>query len=345
MKASLVPFFLYLPLTTVTLQALPSRTPEPAFKPMDAALHGSEPASIPPEPGPNRLERTLQPLESGIHLPVRSSELPYSLRPGLDLPLIGGILAMKYHAGSLLGETRKVPLNLDAVDASSVPAFDRWAIGFHNPMLSAMSSGLAWSQFAIPLAVNAWDTYKGRQRWHGVLVDAVLLQEALMISTAMSSYAKSFPIHSTPLTYDPRVARSEKDIPQNVSSFFSNHTATAFTTAVFSAYTFQLRHPDSRLVPWLWGANLSMAAGVGSLRILAGKHFPSDVIAGAAVGALSGYLIPRMHLGKSRAAKAKEKHPLRYPRLEPEKPKFDVSLGVSFPGGSTTPVPTVSVDF
>ncbi|MDB5050459.1 MAG: phosphoesterase PA-phosphatase [Fibrobacteres bacterium] len=269
---------------------------------------------------------------------------PYSLHLGLDLPLAAGILAMNVHSGALLKNERKEPLDLQALHAGDIPGFDRWAIGFNSPTLSALSSGLAWSQFLIPVAVNAWDTYRGQQPWYGALTDAVILEEALMLSNSLSSYAKSFPLHSTPVTYDPRVSESEKRTPQNVSSFFSNHTATAFTTAVFTGYTFQLRHPGSPLVPWIWGTGLTMATGVGALRIMAGKHFPSDVVAGAAVGALSGYFMPRMHLriGALRKGTPTDEggsHAL------PAKRTIDVKLGMTFPGGGTTPTPTVNVDF
>ena len=277
---------------------------------------------------------------------------PYSLNPVLDLPLFGGLMAMGKHAGGMLKETSAVPLDRSKVYSRDVSAFDRWAVGFHSPLLSGVSSGLAWSQLLIPVAVNAIDTWRGDQPWYGAITDAVILQEALMISSTMSSYAKSFPIHSTPLTYDSRVSAAEKRIPQNVSSFFSNHTATAFTTAVFTGYTYQLRHPGSKTVPWVWGTSLGLAAGVGGLRILSGKHFPSDVIAGAAVGALSGYLVPRMHLRTRNAPKRAralavpgESRTFVEDEGKQDEGNLDVTFGVSFPAGTKTPVPTLHVAF
>jgi hypothetical protein len=272
-------------------------------------------------------------------LPVDSAaQQPYGLSPALDLPLAAGILSMKYHSGSLLAETRARPIDYGNLSPGDLPAFDRWAVGLHSPRLSGFSSVLAGMELLVPLSVNAWDTYTGRQAWHGALVDALLLQEALMISSSLSSYSKSIPMHSTPLTYDPRVPESEKRLPQNASSFFSNHTTTAFTTAVFSAYTFQLRHPDSPLRPWVWGGTLAMATGVGSLRVLAGKHFPSDVVAGAAVGSLVGYLVPKLHTrAAARAAEARGR--------DGKPPKLDVDFALAPIGGSYLPGAVVNVAF
>lgn len=260
---------------------------------------------------------------AGFCLPALVSAQSYSLRKDLDIPLVAGLLAMKYHSSSLLEETREVPLVLSGLHRQNVPGFDRWAIGFYSPRLSSLSSTVAGAALALPVAVNLWDTYQGRQAWYGSLVDVLLLQEALMLSSSLSSYAKSFPVHSTPLTYDPAVPESEKMVRQNASSFFSNHTASAFTAAVYSAYTFQLKHSDSPLVPWVWGGSMALATGVGSLRVLAGKHFPSDVLAGAAVGALCGYLVPRLHKGKSR----------------------NWDLGLAMPAGSDIPTPVLQFKF
>jgi membrane-associated phospholipid phosphatase len=213
--------------------------------------------------------------------------------------MAAGLYAMKTNSDALLARTRAEHPWSPALDRASIPFFDRWAIGNYSPRLSAWSSVAAGSELLIPLAVDALDGWRGKASWGAFAVDAILLEETWMLSGALSSYAKSLRVHATPLSYDPAVPESEKRIPQNASSFFSNHTASAFATAVFSAYTFQVRHPDSRLVPWVWGGSLGLASAVGSMRVLAGKHFPSDVAAGAAAGALCGYLVPKLHMGRA----------------------------------------------
>ena len=67
-------------------------------------------------------------------------------------------------------------------------------------------------------------------------------------------------------------------------SFPSLHTACAFAGATFATYTYARYNPDSK---YKWGvaaASYTMAATTGALRIVAGKHFLTDVITGAAIG-------------------------------------------------------------
>ena len=54
-------------------------------------------------------------------------------------------------------------------------------------------------------------------------------------------------------------------------------------------------HPTSPLRPWIWAGSLTAAGTVGYLRYRAGDHSPTDVIAGAALGGLVGWAVPRLH--------------------------------------------------
>ncbi|MDM7915213.1 MAG: phosphatase PAP2 family protein, partial [Candidatus Eisenbacteria bacterium] len=53
--------------------------------------------------------------------------------------------------------------------------------------------------------------------------------------------------------------------------------------------------PDSRARGWIWAGSLTVATSTALLRVVSGEHFPSDVVAGAALGAAAGILIPLVH--------------------------------------------------
>ena len=79
-------------------------------------------------------------------------------------------------------------------------------------------------------------------------------------------------------------------------SFPSRHTAFAFMSAGLFTFTFFTEYPNSSWKFPLIIASYFLAAGVGFSRILSGNHFRSDVLTGAALGSVYGYLIPWLHL-------------------------------------------------
>ncbi|GHV24675.1 hypothetical protein AGMMS4952_00720 [Spirochaetia bacterium] len=82
------------------------------------------------------------------------------------------------------------------------------------------------------------------------------------------------------------------------ASFPSGHTSLAFMAAGFLSSTFLTEYPDSKWRIPVVSVSYTLAAGVAAGRILSGSHFLTDVIAGAAIGSLYGYLIPVLHLRK-----------------------------------------------
>ena len=69
----------------------------------------------------------------------------------------------------------------------------------------------------------------------------------------------------------------------------------AFNGAVFLSYTFSKYFPESKWkIPMIAGS-LTMALATGVQRILSGNHFITDVLAGAAIGSFTGFLVPFLH--------------------------------------------------
>ena len=78
-------------------------------------------------------------------------------------------------------------------------------------------------------------------------------------------------------------------------SFPSGHTSAAASGFGAYATTFWLRHPGSPARFAVLGGAVLATGLVGYGRVGGGEHFYTDVIAGAVLGGVLGYLVPIWH--------------------------------------------------
>jgi membrane-associated phospholipid phosphatase len=122
------------------------------------------------------------------------------------------------------------------------------------------------------------------------------------------------------------VGRERPTGPGENDSFFSGHTSIAATAATLVC----LQHVRLQLLgnsaadAAVCGAAAAAALSTGLLRVMSDRHYASDVIVGAAVGAGSAFLVYNLHVRPTSA----ERTALQIsPTLRPG------FIGLSFAGG------------
>jgi membrane-associated phospholipid phosphatase len=185
------------------------------------------------------------------------------------------------------------PLTVEEINSLSrddVNAFDRGATYHYSASASTASDVLVYTLIASPLAMMI--DKRVREDWKTFL----LMYAETMVWTGVSAQlVKSTIARNRPFVYNPEVPLGDKTTRDARKSFYSSHTAYAFASALFLSTTYSSYFPQSRWQPYIWVGSLSAAVLVGYLRYRAGMHFPTDILAGAAVGALIGYAIPALH--------------------------------------------------
>lgn len=174
--------------------------------------------------------------------------------------------------------------------------FDRFVAGTYSPRAAFTSDLIVIPFCALPTALATWDGWKEGQGIKPGFVDAVVFAEALAFSSALALMVRSLQIHPRPLVYGTEAPEENRTAREASGSFFSGHTNAAFLAATYLAYTYPIRHPEFNHEGWLWAGSLAVASSVAGLRVVAGKHFPSDVIVGAFAGSLFGWAFAIMHL-------------------------------------------------
>ena len=181
------------------------------------------------------------------------------------------------------------PLSPGAINRLSredVNAFDRRATKFYSTGLSTGSDVLVGTMLVFPAALFISND---------VFTIGVMYTETMMFTGAASFIAKGLVHRTRPFAYNPTVPIDKKLAKEARRSFFSGHTAAAFSSAVFMSTVFSAYHPNSKWKPFIWSGSLLAASAVGVLRYRSGQHFPTDIFAGAVVGGAFGYLIPYLH--------------------------------------------------
>ena len=218
---------------------------------------------------------------------------PYRFRAGWDVAFAAGGLAM--FATDII-VTKDVepftPEQVQALDPQRVSGFDRFATRKYSTVARKASDVLLWSMLAAPLALMA--TSPGNEE---PLLIGAMYGEALLFQSGLVFMLKSLVARTRPFVYNdnPAIPPEAKLIVYARRSFPSAHAATSFTSAVFLGTVYSKLNPGSSASPWIWAGGLAAAGLTGTFRTLGGQHFATDVLAGAAIGALTGWLVPALH--------------------------------------------------
>lgn len=123
----------------------------------------------------------------------------------------------------------------------------------------------------------------------------IVYTQALFATNLLTSVTKVFFRRPRPFSYrkDAECAFQVEQDDANLS-FFSGHSSGAFTAAFAGSFTMSER-ADRNTRAAIWGAELALAAATANLRARAGKHYYSDIVVGALLGAGVGLAVPALH--------------------------------------------------
>lgn len=179
-------------------------------------------------------------------------------------------------------------------ESPGLDRLDLWVrerVRWEDPLLARTLSNVL-ADAVVPALAAGLSVAAGRRGGGGPLSDLLVANEAMFHAGAASQVVKMVARRRRPF------ARFAAQLPEPVAerlpddddfSFLSSHTSTTTAFAFAVAEIATRRHVRTPLT-LLLGA---LAGLTGYLRLASDRHYLSDVLAGAAVGALVGTAVPR----------------------------------------------------
>lgn len=184
---------------------------------------------------------------------------------------------------------------VELLNKNSINRFDRIATTYYSSSRNAKKASDVF--FYTALAMPSVFVFFKKMRKDAKSI-SLIYGETLFLTVGITVVTKKLVLRNRPFVYNPNFDISTKLKKNARYSFFSGHASVVAASSFFTAKVFADYHPDSKWKPIIWGAAATIPAVTGYLRIRAGKHFPTDVITGYAVGAMIGILIPQIHKRK-----------------------------------------------
>lgn len=225
-----------------------------------------------------------------VFLPVLgfAQDSPYHLSWPREAVFGGGGIGVLVLSDVLKSQ---VPLRpLSELPARNINGLDRIATGLNSELAGTFSDVGLYGTIGLPaLFLTGTRTRSSFGRI------GVLYLEAAAINVGLTNLIKTTARRPRPYVY-------ADDFPANAvlsrndqAAFLSGHTSETATACFFTARVFADYYPDSPFKPYAWTLAAAIPATVGFLRVRAGRHYPTDVLAGYALGTAVGLLVPTLH--------------------------------------------------
>jgi membrane-associated phospholipid phosphatase len=200
----------------------------------------------------------------------------------------------------LPGEPSDGRQTLNGVDAWFHDALTGWLVS--RKSADTISSGFAYGVApALALGGALFATGPNSSDWAGARA-AIIVAESLGVSGLVGQALKfgiarkrPFIRYGTGTDGSTAAEGSTYDVndPDSHFSFASGHTSATASMLVSVAMCASMQ--DSRAAPWLWAGAGTVTILTGTLRMVAEKHYFTDVLGGTVVGALAGIAVPLLH--------------------------------------------------
>ena len=181
-------------------------------------------------------------------------------------------------------------VDIEQLNRMNLWALDRGATDNISINSAHLSDAFLYSSLTFP----ALHLIAQKGRDHTAIILAMTL-ESFLINDGITSFLKATTKRFRPFTYNPDIPIEEKLGTGARYSFASGHTSNVAVLSFLSAKIYSDLYPDSKWKPLVWITASTIPALTGYLRVNAGRHFPTDTIAGYILGASIGYLIPHFH--------------------------------------------------
>lgn len=178
---------------------------------------------------------------------------------------------------------------------------DRGIVGNRSPAANTASDWTRNSALVFPIVLVALINEPGNL-FAGFRARSTEYVETLLMSQGPTLLGKSLIGRARPYAYLPADQRPEDgsyDVTKSgtFASMPSGHSSSAWTGAALGMTEELLSRPRAS---WLERVGIGLVGGglagaTSTLRVEAGQHFPSDVIAGAGVGIVTGVGVPLLH--------------------------------------------------
>ena len=187
-------------------------------------------------------------------------------------------------------------------DRNEVAAIDRWVTEMDSHSAALVSDVLLYSLVASPLVFTGIDTPASGTTAARMGEDSAVTFQALGATYLATVLLKMVVARPRPLTYSPSFDKSVRFKGDARLSFPSGHASLSFAAASVLSVMLAERFGDSPgAVAGITGSYLA-ATGAAAARVLGGKHFLTDVLAGAVLGTALGLTIPLLHTKRRQPA-------------------------------------------
>lgn len=210
-----------------------------------------------------------------------------AVNDGIQLGTSFALAGSGYLCSSILN-LNKVEFNPETLDKASIPSFDQIFMNPYNKPVHVISTVTEIISVASPFIMLTVPKTE-------YLELGIMYAETMMYAFGLKEWGKFFVGRARPYCYYDNIPQKSIDDGDWNNSFPSGHSTLSFASAAFLSSVFNQYYPDSKWRYVVTGASFGLAATTAALRMVSGNHYFTDVLVGAAIGTLCGFIVPYTH--------------------------------------------------